>query len=67
MMRDQRAREVRMRRMMGVSREHAADVSRELAGKDDWRGTCKGCGAELQGTIDDLRDHRCGEVSSDRA
>jgi hypothetical protein len=29
----------------------------------DWRGKCRRCGAELTGSLKQLREHSCGEPS----
>lgn len=40
----------------------AADVKKFNNAQTDWYGVCQKCGAYLEGTLAQLREHKCGSL-----
>lgn len=58
---NQRSRFVAMRRKAGMAQEGRETMAQVLDRQDDWKGSCRDCGQELQGTPQQLRSHKCQE------
>lgn len=54
-----RAAWVALRRRAGQSDEARRSIEAANAEAVNWRGRCRQCGAELHGTLEKLREHRC--------
>lgn len=61
MSRNQRAREALMQRRLGMGETERARLKVANAKMDDWVGVCRKCGTRLEGRIDELKEHECGE------
>lgn len=53
------AKVMRMRRVP----EHSEWLRKQNEKMDDWYGWCRHCGEALEGTLQQLREHRCGAAS----
>lgn len=50
-----------MKRRAGASREHSAKVKAHMLAQADLFTTCRGCGKQITGTLEDIQRHcdRC--------
>lgn len=51
-------------RVRGASPEHRERLAEFYAKQNDWRGRCRKCGATLEGTLKEMREHVCGTLTS---
>lgn len=51
----------RLERAQGMSLDAKARLKAFNESRSDWWGVCKECGAQVSGTLEVLRQHRCGE------
>jgi hypothetical protein len=61
-MRQDKAFAHQVKRKQGASEEHRAALADFYARQADWKGTCRKCGAKLEGTLREIREHVCGKV-----
>lgn len=57
MNRDQKARELALRRRAGASKEHSAKVKAHMLAQADLETTCQTCHKQVTGTLDTIRAH----------
>lgn len=58
-MTDQPQREAALNRRVGLRPEGQESLTAFNNAQNDWRGVCRRCGAALEGTLVELREHRC--------
>lgn len=52
--------EAKLRRTYGASPEAREKIAVANKGFTDWRARCRKCGAELEGSLAELKGHTCG-------
>lgn len=48
---------------LGMSEASKETLTAFNAKQEDWRATCRKCGAQLMGSLSKLKEHRCGPES----
>lgn len=55
-----KTRSAALKRRYGALPDTVDRVKLNDASFDDWRGRCRHCGEDLEGTLAELREHNCG-------
>ena len=62
-MSDRETIEAGLQRNYGMSPQRKEKLASTFEAQDDWMAFCRQCGKQLKGTLQQLKDHKCGTSS----